>query len=134
MEIEKKILEYLKKNSRYTNEFIAKELGVSEGTIRNKIKKLVEQGNIKNFTIKTIEEASAICMIKTKVNKKTSTIINNLKKINKINEIYEVSGECTIICKIEGLSLNEVNEIVEKIRIVDGVNDTETHIILNEII
>jgi Lrp/AsnC family transcriptional regulator of lysine biosynthesis len=133
MNTEKKILTLLKENSRYTNEYLAKKVGVSEGTIRNKIKKLVEEKKIKKFTIKTKYDARAICMIMTNTKNKTSNIIKKIEKIKGIEEIFEVSGKYTIICKIEGELLSELNEIVENIRLLSGVVDTETYTVLNEI-
>ncbi|OVE75116.1 hypothetical protein BVX95_00035 [archaeon D22] len=132
METNKKILEMLKENSRFTNQYIAKELGVTEGTIRNRIKQLVEKGQIKKFTIISSSEASAICMVDTNAKVKTSEIVESIKKIKGVKDIYEVSGPTTIICKIEGENLADVNELVERIRSVRGVVDTRTNTILKE--
>lgn len=43
----KKIIGLLSDNSRVSNKEIADELGISEGTVRNRIKNLVDNGNLK---------------------------------------------------------------------------------------
>lgn len=133
MDIDNEIIRLLKENSRYTNQHIARLLDVSEGTIRNKIKKLVEEKRIIRFTIKTPSTASALCMIKTDTSSKTEDIIKDIIKNPYISEIYEISGDYSILCKIESKNMNSLNDAVEDIRGIKGVINTKTHTILNEI-
>lgn len=126
-----KIISILKENSRTTNLQIAQNLNVSEGTIRNRIKSMLEDGIIRSFTIRT-NNPSALCMIETDANTKTSNILDEMGKIKNINEIFEVSGKDSIICKIEAEKLSEINDVVEQIREIKGVVNTQTNTILNE--
>ncbi|RLG81565.1 MAG: transcriptional regulator, partial [Thermoprotei archaeon] len=50
-ELDIKILEKLMNNSRYKYTQLARELEVSEATIRARIKSLIERGYIEGFTI-----------------------------------------------------------------------------------
>jgi Lrp/AsnC family transcriptional regulator for asnA, asnC and gidA len=45
------IISFLQENSRITNTEIAKRLGVSEGTIRNRMRKLIDNDVIRNIAV-----------------------------------------------------------------------------------
>lgn len=54
-EIDNKIIEILEENARITYREIEKEIGLSIGTIHNRIKKLKESEIIEGFTVKTFK-------------------------------------------------------------------------------
>ena len=130
-EIDNKILEVLKENSRKPFLKIAKKLNVSEGTIRNRVNKLVKEGFIKKFTIEFETEATAIVGIRTNPNVTTSSIIAEIKKFSVAN-IYEVAGRFTIIAELKTRNLEEANSLIEKIRAIKGVLQTETFPVLKK--
>jgi DNA-binding Lrp family transcriptional regulator len=76
-----KILSFLRENSRMPFLKIAKELNVSEGTIRNRVNELLSSGVIKKFTIKTTQDKTAIIMIKVSTKTNLKIIIKKLKKL-----------------------------------------------------
>lgn len=49
--IDQEIMAILQKNSRVTNTEIARRLDISEGTVRNRIKKLVDDHIIRNIAV-----------------------------------------------------------------------------------
>ncbi len=49
--IDREIMSILQKNSRVTNTEIARRLDISEGTVRNRIKKLVDNRIIRNIAV-----------------------------------------------------------------------------------
>ncbi|PLW80087.1 hypothetical protein C0585_04175 [Candidatus Woesearchaeota archaeon] len=132
MDIDKKIIRILKNNARESNQNIARNLGVSEGTIRNRIKSLTENGKIKRFTVIASTDVSAICMVETIAGIETSKIVEKIMEINDIVKIYEISGEYSVVCNIESSTISELNDSVELIRKIEGVNDTKTYTILKD--
>ena len=132
MDIDRKIIEMLKRNARDSNQNIARKLNVSEGTVRNKIKSLTENGRIKRFTVIASTDVSAICMIETDAKLETKSIVEKIMEIKDVVKIYEVSGEYSIVCNIESTTLSDLNDALESIRFLDGVNDTKTYTILKD--
>jgi DNA-binding Lrp family transcriptional regulator len=47
-----------------------------------------------------------------------------------VDEIFEVTGRFDIICIIDEDTMEHLNDILEKIRAIDGVNHTETFTVL----
>ena len=73
--LDKKIIELLKKDSRCPFVEIANQLGVSEGTVRSRVHKMVEEGIIRGFTIKTSSKnVKALVEISIAVNTDTQEI------------------------------------------------------------
>lgn len=131
--LDDKIIEILKKDSRRPFVEIANELQVSEGTIRSRVKKLLEEGVIQAFTIKTSSKnVKALVEVKIDVNVNTSEIADQIANFEGVSEVYEVTGEEDIVAIIDVTSSPQLNEIIERIRRYDNVESTRTRLILKE--
>ena len=128
---DKKIIEKLEHNARMPFLQIAKELQVSEGTIRKRVVNLVKNKLIKKFTIETSYQSRAVIEVITGLQIPTEKIVYEIKKVG-VERIFEVAGRFTLLCLIKADNLTQVNEIVESIRQVHGVIQTETLPILKE--
>lgn len=123
------IINTLRKNSRTPFLKIAKELNVSEGTIRKRVKDLVNDKQIKKFTLETLDDTFAIVGIETETKTETKKIVEKIKNLN-IDTVYEVTGRFDVICMVPTSTMEEVNEMLEQIRSTEGVNHTETFTVL----
>lgn len=129
--IDNKILNYLTNDSRMPYLKIAKEIGVSEGTIRKRVKKLVENGIIKKFTIVKTTDSSVIVGVQINPQKPTKIISGQMKKYG-VDRIFEVTGRFDIVCHINCANMEDTNEILERIRTTEGIVHTETFTILKQ--
>ena len=129
--IDTKIIERLRKDARTPFLQIAKDLNVSEGTIRKRVKNLLGKKQINKFTIETDEDVFAIVGIETETKIETKKIVDKIKSFG-IDAIYEVTGRFDIICMVPLSEREKVNETLEKIRTTEGVVHTETFTILNK--
>lgn len=131
--LDEQIIEVLKKDSRRPYVDIANQLKVSEGTIRSRIRKLVDAGIIKTFTIKTSNRnVKAIVEIEIDVNVNTAEVATEISKYTGVSEVYEVTGEEDIVAIIDVTSSPQLNEIIEKVRRFENVHSTKTRLILKE--
>jgi Lrp/AsnC family transcriptional regulator, regulator for asnA, asnC and gidA len=129
--LDKTIIDILRKDARTPFLQIAKNLKVSEGTIRKRVKDLVQDKNIKKFTIETTQETFAIVGIETQTKTQTKNIVAKIKSFG-VDNIYEVAGRFDIICMVPSAEREKINEILEKIRTTEGVLHTETFTILQK--
>jgi DNA-binding Lrp family transcriptional regulator len=129
-ELDKKIIEILKLDSRVPFLKIANQIGVSEAAVRQRVKKLVETGVLKRFTIEVRDEASAIMLISVDPSTPTFKISNELKKINGVEKVYEVTGESDIVVFLSTMNIDELNSCIDKVREVEGVIKTNTLMVL----
>jgi Lrp/AsnC family transcriptional regulator of lysine biosynthesis len=121
---DRQILEILRQNSRYTNTEIGNMIGVSEGTVRKRIARMIFSHTIKKFTVETSNDGvDGIVLVRVDL-KKAQHVISEIKK--KYSEIYEFSGKIDIAVGIHSISLSELNSAVDAIRTLDGVKSTDT--------
>ena len=122
-EMDYKILDLLRENSREKNMEIARKLNVSEGTIRKRIFNMVNSGIIQKFTIETGISIEGIVLIKLD-SRKASTTIKVIKNIYR--DVYEFSGRIDVAVRILKSTIDELNMEVDKIRDLNGVLNTDT--------
>jgi len=132
--VDEKIISILKKNSRTPYVTIAKRLRTTEGTVRNRVKRLQEDGVIKTFTLRTASSnVKALVEVRIEVNINTSDISKRIKAMPEVEAVYEVSGDVDIIAIIDVMSTQGLNDVIEGIRRLGSTISTETRLILNEL-
>ncbi len=131
--LDKRILEIMKKDSRCPYVEIAEKLGVSEGTVRSRVHKMTEDGIIRGFTIKTSSKnVKALVEVRIDVNTDTEEIARKLSEYDGVTEVFEVTGDQDIIAIVDVESSQNLNEIIERVRRYDNVLSTRTRLILKE--
>jgi DNA-binding Lrp family transcriptional regulator len=132
---DREILKILKLDGRASFSEIGKQVGLSEGAVRKRIKVLSETGIIRNFTAKVAvaEGAEAVTLLAISPSLPTQEVSRRLREIPNVETIYEVTGEYDIIAVIGGMNVVEVNECIEKIRRVEGITKTNTMIVLRSL-
>ncbi len=132
---DKQIIKLLKDNSRAGYAEIGGNVGLSEGAVRKRIKILSDQGVIRKFTVKigVAEGAQAITLLATSPSLPTQEVSRKIQEIPHVETTYEVTGEYDIVAVISGMNVMEVNECIEKIRRVEGIEKTNTMIVLRSL-
>ncbi|MFA6804276.1 MAG: Lrp/AsnC family transcriptional regulator [Candidatus Methanomethylophilaceae archaeon] len=131
--LDKRIVDILKKDSRCPFVDIADKLGVSEGTVRSRVHKMIDEDVIRGFTIKTSSKnVKALVEIRIDVNTETEDIAKELTGYEGITEVFEVTGDQDIIAIVDVESSQKLNDIVEHIRHYDNILSTRTRLILRE--
>lgn len=128
---DEKILEYLKKNGRAPFTEIGEAVGVSEGTVRNRVEKMREDGVIKNFTVEVEKNqgVSAFISVDISTEREFDKVVDELPEDL---EVFELAGDTDLFVKISRESSEKINEVVDHIRSVDGVTGTKTYMVLSE--
>ncbi len=128
-EIDRQILDILREDSRANYIDIAEKVGLTEGAIRKRVKKLKENGVIRRFTIETSAEVEGLVIIKSD----PAQTKEAAKKVKEYAEkVYELSGEYDIIALIHSYDISDLNEKVDNIRETPGISYTSTLIKLKE--
>lgn len=118
-----KILEILKKNSRTKYVQVGKIVGLTEGAVRRRVKKMLEKGIITRFTVETRAEMEGIVLVKTD----PAQIREAVRKIKEVSErVFELSGDYDVAALIQSYTIEELNRKIDGIRGFSGVLDTKT--------
>ncbi len=123
-EIDWKIIQNLRMNSRISNSELGRRLNLSEGAIRKRIKILQEKNIIKQFTIVSKNDGiEAIVFVR--IDPKKSQYLKDYF-IRRFEEIYEFSGRFDIALHFHCKSIEELNEKVDGLREIEGIRNTDT--------
>jgi len=125
------ILKHLRENSRVSHIKIAESSGLAESTVRNRIKKMVDSGIIKRFTIETVEEEiKAIVLIGVSISTPSPQIAENISNMKGVQSVYETSGQYDISAVISGPDMTSLNVSIDEIRNLKGITNTNSLIVL----
>ena len=128
--IDQEILDILEDDGRISFTNVAEQVGVSEGTVRNRVKNMKKEGIIERFTIETSSQGiSAIILAKLSTDANMDDIFQQLSKEMRV---FEVTGEHDIIIHLSRNSSEELNEELDNIRRIKGVDDTVTKSVLKD--
>jgi len=131
-EIDERIMRLLEENSRMTYVEIGRTVGLSEGAVRNRVQALVSEGVIKRFTIEksSTHGLRALTMIAVNPGMPTYEVSKMVNQLAGVERIYEVTGEYDIVMVSSGSSIEGINKVIEDIRKIEGVEKTNTIIVL----
>ncbi|MBI5035903.1 Lrp/AsnC family transcriptional regulator [Candidatus Micrarchaeota archaeon] len=133
-ELDERLLRELMGDARAPNSIIAKRLRVSEGTVRNRLSRLLKEGVITGFSadVSLREQFMALTLVKTCAQKRTPDIVARIKKIDGFGRAFEVSGEWDVVLVVSVPSPEDYNEFIEAVREVDGVESTQSLVVLRK--
>lgn len=131
-EIDERIINLLKENSRMTYVEIGNTVGLSEGAVRNRVQALVNSGMIRKFTIEVAPSirVRALTMISVNPSMPTYSISKKIEELSGVERIYEVTGEYDVFCVVSSRDIEGVNQCIEDIRKIEGIVKTNTIIVL----
>lgn len=133
-EIDQKIIEILKKDSRTPYVKIAQEVGLSEAAVRRRVQNLIQSGVIRRFTIEVESGgANAITLLTISSAVPTQRVAEKLKELENVEVVYEITGQFDIAVFISASNIAEINRCIDEIRKVEGVMMTNTVIVLRTI-
>ncbi|HDJ89523.1 MAG TPA: Lrp/AsnC family transcriptional regulator [Thermoprotei archaeon] len=129
------ILKRLQENSRYKYTRMAKELGVSEATIRARIKSLIERGYIEKFTI--VVDPSKLgygVMARIGIDVDVNSIYSVLKELGDLEEVYLAAlstGTHDILLDVIVKDLDDLKRfLTDKLGKVKGIKNYDVSIIM----
>ena len=134
-EIDEKILGILKDNARMTYVEIGGQVGLSEGAVRSRMQALISTGVIKKFTIEVANTSKvrSLSMISVEPSIPTYTVSKEVQRLNGVEKIYEVTGEFDIVTVVSHQNIEGINQCIEDIRKIKGVEKTNSIIVLRTV-
>ncbi len=135
--VDMQIIRMLQRDGRTPNTDIARELSVSESTVRNRISRLIEKKIIQIVAVadpfKLGLDVAAIIKIHSDV-KKVDTVAAELSKINEIWYVALATGRSTFDVEVYVKNIHQLHQLLEKrIWLIDGIEQTETSVVMSYI-
>jgi Lrp/AsnC family transcriptional regulator for asnA, asnC and gidA len=136
-ETDREILKQLQRNARKSFKKIGEEIGVSEPTVFVRVKKLQAKGVLKGFRavvdpVAVGKTLTAIVLVRAHP-QTFPGMLDALKKLDDVYEIYDVTGEYYSILKIRTTGTDELSRIMDGIGTIEGITGTESIIVLRTV-
>lgn len=135
--IDLKIISLLNEDAKTPYTEIAKKVFVSSGTVHVRMKKLEDMGIVKSATLnidfsKLGYDISAFLGIYLEKSSLYDTVIDKLTTISEVISAYYTTGNYSIFAKIICKDTNHLRTVLDNIQKVEGIDRTETLIVLEE--
>ena len=136
-ETDKKILENLLEDARFSSRQIAKNVGVSVGTVLSRIKKMENDGIIKGYSaILDHEKLGYELTVVTEITVSKGRLVemeNEIAKNPNVCGVYDVTGltDAVIIAKFK--SREELGKFTKLLLALPYIERTNTHVVLTTV-
>jgi DNA-binding Lrp family transcriptional regulator len=131
-ETDHQLLSSLRQNARITVAALASKLRVSRGTVTNRIKRLEDDGVIVGYTVRVRPDVQqnvirAWMSIAVEGNQ-TRVVIASLLGEPNVATLHDTNGRWDLLAELRAGNLQELAKVLERIRLVKGISNTETSI------
>lgn len=133
-DLDTELLSALRHNARISVSSLAATTGASRATVAARIDRLVASGTIVGFTIRTGHETRsagvrAIVMIEV-LGKLADRVADQLSGLPQVRALHSTNGKWDFVAELEDRDLAAFDETLRRIRLINGINSTETNILL----
>ena len=132
-ELDRQILDILRRDARTPYTEIADEIGTSEGTVRNRVERMMDDDVIERFTISTrTGNVKAMIEVSVAVDVDTKAVAERMAEWDEVDFVWMVSGEQDVVLVVDAADTRGVNDLITQARDQDEVVSTKTRLILDE--
>ncbi|MGO8831129.1 MAG: Lrp/AsnC family transcriptional regulator [Steroidobacteraceae bacterium] len=132
---DRQLLSLLRDNARISVAAIAKALGVARGTVQNRLARLEADGIIVGYTVRLKLPAEdqrirALMTVAVEGNR-TDEVLKALRGDPAVCALHTTNGRWDIVAELRTESLEAVDRVLGRIRLIDGISNTETSLLLS---
>lgn len=133
-DLDHRLIAALRVDGRASLSELAKKLGVSRGTVQNRLDRLIASDVILGFTVRLKDGAErdrirAIMMIEVE-GKSTRKVAQALRGLPQVHALHSTNGAFDLIAEIEVANVVEFDRVLSSVRSIEGVARSETSLLL----
>jgi DNA-binding Lrp family transcriptional regulator len=133
--IDRMLLNLLRENARTSTAELARKLHLSRTTVQSRIERLERNHVVAGYTIKVPDEVEASLVrtfvLITLAPKRSVTIEAALRRIPEVRTLHSVSGPFDLLAIVAAASIGELDTVIDRIGLLDGVERTTSAIVLS---
>ncbi|HWH81513.1 MAG TPA: Lrp/AsnC family transcriptional regulator [Burkholderiaceae bacterium] len=131
---DRQLISLLRKDARTSLATLAAKLGVSRGTVSNRLRKLEDSQVIVGYTVRLRPDAEpARIRAWTHVlveGNQTRAVIASLLGEPGVHALHDTNGRWDLLAELHAESMTRLSELLERVRLIKGIANTETSILL----
>ncbi len=130
--LDQQLLGLLWQDARASVAALAHRLGVSRGTISNRIARLEDSGVIVGYTVRLrpdTEPAHITAWMNIAIDgNQTRAVISTLLGEPGVASLHDTNGRWDLLAELRARNLGELADVLERVRLIKGIAHTETSI------
>jgi len=130
--IDVRILEILQRDGRASHSTIAEEVGLTQPSVHERVKKLEQRGVIRGYTALLDPEAldlGVLAFISARFNEwKTKDVAAEIAEVPQVLEVHHIAGEDCLLVKVRCHSPADLEQVLERIWRSGAISGTKTTI------
>ena len=131
-QIDQRLIALLRHNARESVATLATRLGVSRGTVSNRLRRLEDEGVIVGYTLRLKPEAEtgglqawmSIAIEGNDARRVTASLLGEPA----VQALHATNGQWDLLAELQVPSLPELARALERIRLIKGISNSETSI------
>jgi DNA-binding Lrp family transcriptional regulator len=131
---DRKLIAILRDDARTPVATLAKRLGVSRGTVQNRIDRMMREGAVLGFTLRlppeTVSHRVRAVMSIAVEGERSSAVVAALRGFPEIEAVHATNGRWDLVAELNAESLGAFSAALDGIRQIKGIATTETSILL----
>lgn len=135
--LDRELISLLRSDGRAPLSKLADILKISRGTVQNRLDRLIESGTLHGFTVRVRDDydhnAIRALMTIEVVGKSTSQVIKRLRGLPELQTLHTTNGAWDLVAEIQTTSLSEFDRVLREVRMIDGILNSETSILLSSV-
>ncbi|WP_439561621.1 Lrp/AsnC family transcriptional regulator [Roseinatronobacter sp.] len=132
---DQQLIAELRRDGRASVMALSDRLGVSRATVRMRLSRLQQQGEILGFTAITrgdVADAPVRGLMLIGIEGRgAGRIMARLSGMSQVTAVHSTNGRWDLIVELSARSLDELDKVLSQIRALDGVTSSETNLLLS---
>lgn len=134
-ETDRRLIAALRKDGRASFARLAADLNLARNTVRSRLDRLVERGEIAGFTVLTRSDIAphpvrGLMMLEI-AGRGTEKIARALRQIPQVQALHSTNGAWDLIAEVGTDTLEDFDRVLTTIRRQDGITKSETSLLLS---
>ena len=134
---DRQLLSLLRDDARASVASLAKVLRVSRGTVQNRLSRLESDGTITGYTVRLKPQAEghrirAFMTVAVEGNR-SAAVLSALRGDPAVSALHSTNGRWDMVVELQADSLEAFDSVLSRIRLLDGIANTETSLLLSTV-
>lgn len=130
------LISKLRENARLSASDLATACGVSRGTVQNRLARLQADGTIEGFTVRLRAEAvpaqvRAVTMVEV-AGGRMAHVVRALRGLPEVAAVHTTNGRWDLVVDLAAESLAAFDAVLRRVRMIDGIANSETSLKLSD--
>ncbi len=130
--IDAKILDILQRDGRASHSAIAEEVGLSQPSVHERVKKLEQHGVIRGYTALLDPQAldlGVLAFISARFNQwKTKEVAGEIGEVPQVLEVHHIAGEDCLLVKVRCRSTADLEHVLDRVWKSGAISGSKTTI------